>query len=1155
MQESTRMHTHTRMRIAFFLLSSMVACGEPPSEQALHLAQNEPKPLEAPATNSAPREGATSATFVVINTNDSGAGSLRQAILDANANLTTDTINFNIPGTGVKIIQPSTALPTLTGKVTLDGCTQTGANCQTWPPRIQVELDFSVAGRGLTVLGGGSLVRGLSLGGATYTPTLDPGEGISFRTRGGNKLQTCFLGVRSDGVTAFQNGYGVLIADASNLNIIGSELDGTNDANERNLISGNLTGVQIEGSGGSNQLVRNWIGVDQSGSTALPNKLGGVVVENDAGNNLYKDNVVSGNATAGIWLRFVSNETLTSNFIGVDARGLTALGNNGPGLRLEDTNRVVIGGSLLTGNRIANNLGAGIQLDEGSGLGNRYSYNSIQNNKGLGIDLLLPVGANPHDADDADTGVNDLLNAPELGPVVLSDQVTINYRVMSDPVQVVFPLTIDFYLADSDNEEPKTWLGSDTYLDNEAEQLTTFTFTPATSVTTGARIVAIATDRNGNASEASPKDADGDGATWPSDCHDANPAIKPGATELAGDGIDQNCDGRETCYKDADGDGYRPDTTSTVVSNDATCTDLGEASASAPTTDCNDSSKTAYPGATESCDQEDSDCDGSLVDSFPDSDNDSFPDCIDTDDDADGKPDGSDNCPLVPNPSQTDTDGNGKGDACEQDGDGDLYGDAVDNCPTIKNADQADLDKDGLGDACDTDKDGDGLASPADCNDTQASLTTLKRYYRDADGDNFGDSNDFSDVCSNSPPTGYVSRGGDNCPQVSNPDQADADQDGLGDVCDTDKDGDGVSASQDCNDADANISALYRYYRDADGDGLGDSNDFQDLCTRTTPSGYVTVGGDNCPLASNSSQADLDLDGQGDACDEDKDGDGTLNTSDCAPNDENLSSLLTCYADADEDGFGTTQSSLCTSACPSMTSSQGGDNCPTLSNPSQADLDQDTQGDACDSDADGDGASKTQDCNDQDAAVSTLLTGYQDDDGDGIGNGPAQMFCAATLPEGYVSTDGDNCPKQANASQSDEDGDGLGDACDAPGETPTPTSTPEQNTPTPELEATATPALEPTPTPTGEETPTLQPEQTPSATPETETPSLTPSATATPGGDTSTPSPTPEETPKAVDLVGGGCICAQHDQTRGESWGSLLVGLWTLLHWRRRTRR
>ena len=83
------------------------------------------------------------------------------------------------------------------------------------------------------------------------------------------------------------------------------------------------------------------------------------------------------------------------------------------------------------------------------------------------------------------------------------------------------------------------------------------------------------------------------------DCNDADGAIKPGATEVAGDARDQNCDGSELCYADADNDGYRPNATATVVSANLVCTDAGERGASAPTTDCNDLVATIYPGAAE----------------------------------------------------------------------------------------------------------------------------------------------------------------------------------------------------------------------------------------------------------------------------------------------------------------------------------------------------------------------------------------------------------------------------------------------------------------------------------------------------------------------------------------------------------------------------
>lgn len=137
--------------------------------------------------------------------------------------------------------------------------------------------------------------------------------------------------------------------------------------------------------------------------------------------------------------------------------------------------------------------------------------------------------------------------------------------------------------------------------------------------------------------------------------------------------------------------------------------------------------------------------------------------------------------------------------------DADLDGvnDDVDNCPSISNADQADMDDDNIGDVCDGDIDGDGFANENDAFPMDAT------EWAESDNDGIGDN-------------------ADNCPQISNADQADMDEDGMGDVCDEDIDGDGVNNDDDDFPTDASETV------DTDEDGIGnnaDDDDDNDGCT------------------------------------------------------------------------------------------------------------------------------------------------------------------------------------------------------------------------------------------------------------------------------------------------------------------------------------
>ncbi len=132
---------------------------------------------------------------------------------------------------------------------------------------------------------------------------------------------------------------------------------------------------------------------------------------------------MSGNTNEGVW---VYNSTATGNIIqgnriGTNAAGTAGVPNSGAGIRIfTSANNNTIGGTTAgTGNTIAYNTAAGIQLPTGAGTNNRLLGNAIHSNGGLGIDLG-GSGVTANDAGDGDSGPNDLLNFPVITSTVAS---------------------------------------------------------------------------------------------------------------------------------------------------------------------------------------------------------------------------------------------------------------------------------------------------------------------------------------------------------------------------------------------------------------------------------------------------------------------------------------------------------------------------------------------------------------------------------------------------------------------------------------------------------------------------------------------------------------------------------------------------------------
>ena len=347
---------------------------------------------------------AAAMTFTVVNTNDAGAGSLRQAILDANGNPGADTIAFNITGSGVHTIAPASALPTITDAVTIDGYTQPGSSANTNPPDqatnavLRVELDGSNTGGSFSnaalITQGASnsnvTIRGLVINRAPASAILILGQGSNFAVEG------CFIGTDPTGLTSIDldNTLGILI-DQSATNV---RIGGTTPAT-RNVISGNsstqIAFGCITNAGGSGHVIQgNLIGPDATGAAVPPanfagqdngiNLCYGVSNVTIGGASAAERNVISGNLGTGVNLASsfsndVFNNTIRGNYIGTDVTGTLRLGNGGAGIQINQPN-----------NSVFDNV---ISASGGNGVGIFGANTPVQGNR-IGTDATgtLPLG-------------------------------------------------------------------------------------------------------------------------------------------------------------------------------------------------------------------------------------------------------------------------------------------------------------------------------------------------------------------------------------------------------------------------------------------------------------------------------------------------------------------------------------------------------------------------------------------------------------------------------------------------------------------------------------------------------------------------------------------------------------------------------------------
>lgn len=234
----------------------------------------------------------------------------------------------------------------------------------------------------------------------------------------GNIIKGNYIGLGANGTTALGNsGAGVYLVDGASSNTIGGD-----SAEERNVISGNNGhGVNIEGSTtNSNTVIGNYIGTNAAGTGDLGNDYAGIILDNSPSNTVGgtasgERNVISGNASDGITLSGdnADNNTIQSNYIGTNAAGTGNLANTSRGIFIQNgADSTLIGGTTAgSGNLIRFNNDNGVSVTASGSSNNSIIGNSLYSNANPNIDLG-DDGDTANDANDADTGPNDLLNAP-----------------------------------------------------------------------------------------------------------------------------------------------------------------------------------------------------------------------------------------------------------------------------------------------------------------------------------------------------------------------------------------------------------------------------------------------------------------------------------------------------------------------------------------------------------------------------------------------------------------------------------------------------------------------------------------------------------------------------------------------------------------------
>jgi parallel beta-helix repeat protein len=340
--------------------------------------------------------------FVVTNTNPSGAGSLADAIAQANA-ASGGTITFNIasapqPGGYWTIDVSSGVLPELTsGSISIDGRSQPGGRTD-GGPKIEIR-GASIFGSGFTLRSANNTITGFIINNFTRGVSCfagaigSCGAGVTIRTAAatGNQVYGNYIGTDYTGLVAIPNAQaGVAIVSGANNNTVGRVGSGNviagngNSSDRPQVLIGNTDPDDALNLSG-NVIAGNFIGLGADGRTALPGASHGVLIAaNSLSNTIGPGNYISGNgngsgsgliASYGILIagafegNTVESNRVVGNYIGLDVDGNAKPNRNGGVRVIYDENAAVASNDIIGGpnaadrNFIAGNNQYGITID------------------------------------------------------------------------------------------------------------------------------------------------------------------------------------------------------------------------------------------------------------------------------------------------------------------------------------------------------------------------------------------------------------------------------------------------------------------------------------------------------------------------------------------------------------------------------------------------------------------------------------------------------------------------------------------------------------------------------------------------------------------------------------------------------------------------